>query len=256
MSVVALGSVRSCSVTTVATLLAATWPEHRPRLLCELDPAGGTLAAQAGWPADAGLMSLAAAARRSCDPALFFDHCRDLPGGSPVLAGPASAGQAATALDLLAGLLATLGELDVDVVADCGRLGTQTPTAETFGRAHLAVLVVRPRLADLQALAAWLEAADHPSPPGLVLTGPGPYPAGEVAEALGVEVLGEVPWDPVAAGLLATVPVTSRQLSRSPLVRAARSLADEVARRVVPASPPTGSVLPAPVPAATQEVDR
>ena len=45
MAVVALGSVRSCGVTTLALALAATWPKERRVLLVEADPAGGTLAA-------------------------------------------------------------------------------------------------------------------------------------------------------------------------------------------------------------------
>jgi Flp pilus assembly CpaE family ATPase len=64
VSVVALGAVRSCGVTTLALALAATWPSSRRVLLAELDLAGGTLAAASGWPPEPGLVSLAAAARR------------------------------------------------------------------------------------------------------------------------------------------------------------------------------------------------
>ena len=122
MSVVAFGAVRSCGVTTLALAVAATWPQGRRVLLAELDPAGGTLAAASGWPPQPGLVSLAAAARRGNDPELVWEHCHELPGGVPVLAGPASADQTRTALGMLTGLLDRLGELDADVLLDCGRV--------------------------------------------------------------------------------------------------------------------------------------
>ena len=40
MAVVALGSVRSCGVTTLSAALGAAWPDDRRRLVVELDPAG------------------------------------------------------------------------------------------------------------------------------------------------------------------------------------------------------------------------
>ena len=67
-------------------------------------------------------MSLAAAARRGSDPELVWEHCHELPGGAPVLAGPASADQARTALGMLTGLLGRSDELDADVLLDCGRV--------------------------------------------------------------------------------------------------------------------------------------
>ena len=75
---------------------------------------------------------------------------------------------------------------------------------------------------------------------GLVLVGDGPYPDGEVAEALGVEVLGRLPWDPQGAELLTVLPASDRRLRLSPLVRAARSLAENLvgdgARQPTPAA--------------------
>ena len=59
---------------------------------------------------------------------------------------------------MLDDLLGRLGELDADVLVDCGRLD---PSSAALGgcweRADRAVLAVRPRLADLHALATWLE---------------------------------------------------------------------------------------------------
>ncbi|HEX4126596.1 MAG TPA: hypothetical protein VHX67_03355 [Acidimicrobiales bacterium] len=229
----AFASVRSCGVTTAAVALAATWPggpdSHRV-LLAELDPAGGTLAAAAGWPPEPGLVSLAAAARRGGDPDLVWGHCQHLPGGAAVLAGPTSAEQARSAVGMLAGLVGRLGELDIDVLVDCGRLDPGSPGCGLPARADQVVLMARPRLADLHALATWTEA--HPADGanlGLLLVGDGPYPDHEIEDALGIEVLARLPWDPDGAAALVSVPASARELRVSPLVRAARSLADRLA---------------------------
>ncbi len=123
MSVVAVGSVRSCGCSTLTLGLAATWPSgDRRALLVEADPAGGTLAAAAGWPAEPGLVSLAAAARHGGDPGLVFEHCQALPGRALAVAGPASAEQTRPALAMLRPLLGGLCVLDAEVLVDCGRL--------------------------------------------------------------------------------------------------------------------------------------
>ncbi len=241
MGVVALGSVRSCAVTTLTLALAATWPKERRVLLVELDPAGGTMAAASGWPPEPSLVSLAAAARRSFDPGLVWEHCQELAGGAAVLAGPASADQARSALGMLAGLAGHLGTLDADVLVDCGRLDPSVPGAGVFEGADRVVLAARPRLADLHALAIWSEA--NPFDSGrvaLVLVGDGPYPDAEIAEALGVEVLARLPWDPEAAGALVSVPASARELRLSPLVRAARSLAARLAKELAGVPQATG----------------
>jgi hypothetical protein len=227
-------------VTTLALALAATWSHDRRVLLVELDPAGGTLAAASGWPPEPSLMSLAAAARRGSDPELVWEHCHALPGGVPVLAGPASADQARTALGMLGGLFGRLDELVGDVLVDCGRLGGDSPSAiavrPVLAGADRVVLAARPRLADLHALAVWLDA--NPSvrePAQLVLVGDGPYPDAEVSEALGVDVLARLPWDPDAAEGLVSAPATARELKVAPLVRAARTLANHLSDQATPA---------------------
>ena len=237
MAVIGFASVRSCGVTTLAAGVAMTWPKGRPRLLVEADPAGGTLGALAGLLPEPGLVSLAAAARRQGDPALAFDHAQALPGGVPggvpVVCGPPSASRACSALSMLQGLLGRLGALDAEVCLDCGRLDQQTSNVELFEGADLAVLACRPRLSDLSALASFAdERTWDAARPVLVLIGGGPYPAGEITDALGLDVAGELPWDPDTAAVLGAAPVSSRRLTRTPLVRALRSLDAELARRL------------------------
>ncbi len=242
MGVVALGSVRSCGVTTLTLALATTWPKDRRVLLVEADPAGGTLAAASGWPPEPSLVSLAAAARHALDPDLVWEHCQELPGGAAVRAGPASADQARSALGMLVGLVGHLGTFDADVLVDCGRLDPASPGFGVFEGAEAVVLAARPRLADLHALATWREANPFDSGRvGLVLVGDGPYPDAEIAEALGVEVLARLPWDPEAAGALVSVPASAREVRLSPLVRAARSLADRLVIELAGAPSSDGS---------------
>ncbi|MGH8994450.1 MAG: MinD/ParA family ATP-binding protein [Acidimicrobiales bacterium] len=230
VGVLVFGSVRSCGVTTLATALAATWPTDRRVLLIELDPAGGTLAAASGWPSEPSLVSLAAAGRRASDPDLVWKHCQTLPGGNPVLAGPANPEQARSALGMLAGLLGRLGELDADVLVDCGRLEPRSPGMAVLDCADRMVLAARPCLADLNALAVWGETRSMDGKrPGLVTVGDGPYPDAEITDTLGTQVLGRVPWDPAAAEALVTLPVSDRELRMAPLVRSAQSLADHLA---------------------------
>ena len=248
MGVVVIGSVRSCGTTTLAVALAATWPLGRRVLVVELDPAGGSLAAASGWAAEPSLVTLAAAARRSSDPEAIWAHCHQLPGGgAAVLAAPASASQVRSAAGMLGGLLGRLGELDADVLVDAGRIDPAAGLPGVVGGAGRVVLTARPRLADLQSLAIFVETRvdlDSPLRAGLalVLVGDGPYADAEIAEALGVEVLGRAPWDPQAVELLTLVPTADRRLRLSPLVRAARSLAEDFAAETAPAPVPDGGL--------------
>jgi hypothetical protein len=240
-NVIAFGSVRSCGVTTLALGLAATWPTDRRVLLVEADPAGGTLAAAAGWPAEPNLVSLAAAARRGGDPALVWEHCHQLPDGAAVLAAPSLAEQARGALTMLGPLLGRLGELEADVLVDCGRLDPGSVALDLWDRAERPVLVGRPRLADLQALASWLNGPRLNREVGLVLIGEDSYPDAEITEAIGLDVLSRSPWDPGAAEALVSMSASARQLRMAPLVRSARTLADQLqpdrARVAVPDVP-------------------
>ena len=237
MAVTVIGSVRSCGVTTLALTLAATWPSQRRVLLAELDPAGGTLAAACGWPSEPSLVSLAAAARRGGDPAMVWQHCQALSTGSAVLAGPVSAEHAQSALAMLGELTRRLSELDADVLVDGGRLDPVSPVSAVLDGADLALLAVRPRLTDLHALATWLDSHSIEAEQELIVIGDGPYSDAEIAEALGIPVLARVPWDPDAAQAIVSVPADSRELRLAPLVRAARSLADRLAREFDPLVP-------------------
>ena len=246
MTVVGLGCVRSAGVTTTAAGLAMVWPGQGCRVLVEADPAGGTLAAAAGLAVEPGLVSLAATARRLADPGLVFDHTQALPGGTQVVCAPPGGEQARSVLSMLGPLLLRLGEVEGMVLVDCGRLDPAGPSASILVAADVAVLVCRPQLADLNALAAFLDPQDRDGRrPVVVLVGPGPYPPGEISETLGVEVAGQLPWDAEAAAGLVTLGPSHRRLTRSSLVRALRSLAADLAARLPTDRPsPPETVMP------------
>jgi hypothetical protein len=97
-----IGCVRSAGTSTVAAAIAARWPNPARVLLAELDPAGGTLAATLGLPPEPGLVTLAAAMRRtgaSDRAGLLTGHAQTVPSVcAQVLVGPPSAGRARAAL--------------------------------------------------------------------------------------------------------------------------------------------------------------
>lgn len=227
---IAVGSVRSCAVTSTATALAQVWPAPGGVVLVEMDPAGGTAAAHHGLATAPGLGTWAAAARRENSDARLDDHCQQLSGGVRVLAAPASGEQTRAALSVLGGQLTALVLVGCDVVADCGRLESGSPCWPLVEAADLLVLVCRPELPDLHALAAWLDShAGRARRVVVVLAGSGSYPRAEIADALGVDVIDGLPWDPLGLRELA---VGRSGRRKGQLTRAAMALAAHVLSRL------------------------
>ena len=234
MTVIAFGSVRSCGVTTTVAALAAVWPDERRRVVIELDPSGGTLAASCGLRVAPGLVSLATASRRRMEPDAIWAHSQQLPCGGAVVVGPPSASQAQRALKLMTGSAVRFADVDADVLADCGRLDPTSAARDLFDGAEVRVLAARPQLPDLHHLAAWLDdAPPKAARPIVVLTGGGPYPPEEIGAALGVQVAAAMPHDPAGVARLAET-LNTRTINRTALLRAARSLATTIVERLAP----------------------
>ncbi|MGH1565696.1 hypothetical protein [Mumia sp. DW29H23] len=148
MALIALASAKGApGVTTTSLLLGALWP--RPVVVAECDPSGGDVATRMpgadGGALDpqTGLLSLAAAGRRSLYPELVDAHTQQVVGGLEVLLGPPfpeQAGGLQTAWPQLGPLLARLPQHDV--VADLGRVGALTPQNALLASADAVVLVV------------------------------------------------------------------------------------------------------------------
>lgn len=244
MRVVLAAARSSPGVTTAAVALASVWP-GRVRLV-EASEDGGVLAARFGLRLDPGATTLAAAARRDADPVAIDSHCQSLPGTDgrvSVLVGPAAAEAAhtlwRTAGDRLARLLASLE--DATVIVDAGRLPASPATAPLIATADRFLLLTRPRVEDLQALAVRLPVLQElGTEPEVLLVGRDPYSPEEVASTLGCRVVGVLADDRKAAdGLSGLAP--ARRLDRSLLVRSAASLVDALEGTPEPAAPLEGT---------------
>jgi hypothetical protein len=183
-----------------------------------------------------GLGSLAAAARRSDDPARLVGHCQALPGGLPVVIAPADAEQARAALAMLTGqgaelLLAVAADPNVVVLLDAGRIEPGSPVLALLRGASAVLMLARPQVADLAHVAGvltviptWTRCA------GLVLVGGG-YSSAEIKQELGVPVMATLPEDPRGADVLCGRP-GGRGVHRSALGQAAARLAGQILTRL------------------------
>jgi hypothetical protein len=236
---VALASIKSSpGVTTAALALGACWPAGQRPLVVECDPAGGDVAARFGLAAQPGLVSLAAAARRSRDRELVWRHAQRLPGGLDVVAGPVGAEQARAALDVLADApIVWSSPGDAALIADCGRLDPRPPTLPVLRAADVTLLVVRNEIGELAHVAERAEqvAGLRARGPGdgrlgLLLVGERCYGRDEIADALGLPVAAVLPADPRGAAALAGRAAPC-QVARLPLLRFAGSLARHLSTR-------------------------
>jgi hypothetical protein len=219
----------SPGVTTSALAMAACSPTRAQPIVVECDPAGGDIFARFRLEAVPGLVSLAAAARRSVEPGVLVQHTQRLPGGLPVVIGPPGAEQARAALgEITQGQTAVLrAAADQDtmvVIADCGRVDPDSPALPIVRAADALVLLVHARDDELAHVATRLDtAARWTRKPCLVLVGDG-YPTSEVARVLGISIMGRIPHDPKGAAILSGTSRAGRGLERTPLGRAAAFL--------------------------------
>ncbi len=261
MLVAVLSVKGSPGVTTFSVALAARWPAPDRPVLVEADPSGGDLAARFSLDSTPGLLSLAAAARRSTDPAVVWQHVQGLPGGLPVVVAPADADRARNALSALApdpaagaGILRAAADLpDTVVIVDCGRMDAGSPTMPVVRAADTMVLLTGAHADDLAHLPRRLPAIGRWSAhPVMLLVGEG-YSLAEVARELGVPPLGRVPDDPRGAAVLCGRPSAVRWGRGGPAHSPLGQLAHKVAKVLVAQQAPPLE-LPRPAPVASRPV--
>ena len=187
---VALCSLKgSPGTTTLALALGARWPGPEAPIVVEADPAGGDLVSRFRLAESPGLVSLAAAGRRSTDPDLLTQHSQVLPGGLRVVPAPVDGDQCRAALSAL-----TIST-QWNVVVDFGRIDANLTALPHIRAVDALLVLVRPRDDELARVAVKLQAIDRwTRRPGLVLVGDG-YSAREVSNGLGVPVIGRIPRD-------------------------------------------------------------
>lgn len=233
----------SPGVTTTMLACASVWPGRV--LLVEAAEDGGALAARFGLPVEPGLTTLAAATRHTVGgdgPAGALDeHVQPLPGTGRIgaLVGPASLEPAQALLRTAAGRLANLlNSTETDVLVDAGRLPATPLALPLIESADRLVLVVRPRVEELTALAHRLPQLSTLGPaPEVLMIGDRPYGPGEVADTLGVPVLRALAVDPAAAEALAASGA-ARRLVRSLLLRSAAGIVHDLTTHSPPAAEP------------------
>ncbi len=250
MTVLVVGAAKgSPGVTTTVTALAATWPQHREPLVVEADPSGGDLVARLasldgetdGLRETPSTVQLAAACRSGVTARAVLAHVQRLPGPGELraLVGPASSFAAATAMGSLVagGLGRALGELhQVDVLIDVGRIDPNGPALGLLGDASSVWLVCRPALESVvhtRELTLSLAPVCHRL--GLIVVGDRPYRPADVADAVGItEPVVVLPDDPTGAAALAGNARSARVLTRTRLLRAAATAAEQLAPPPVP----------------------
>ena len=231
MTVVAVtGPAGGLGVSTVAAALASTWPDQC--VLVECDPSGGDIGAWWDLPASPALASAVAAA--PTDWMSIAEHAQPV-GAVQVLAAPVRTGEAAvtvaSAVQRLLPILA--GSTEIDAIVDAGRCGPALPAA--LAQAALTVVVARQVPGSTRATAAILDrtadvlalCAQRAIPTVVAMAGSDPYPAGEIARYLDVEVFA-IADDRLGAAVLAGRPATGRLATRSRLLRSTRLLATAV----------------------------
>lgn len=235
MTLVAMCSLKgSPGVTTAALGLAAGWPSAEHPVVVECDPAGGDLLGRYRLETAPGLMSLAAAARHREEPGLVWQHTQRLPGGLPVVVGPAGADQVRASLAQLAprgtGVLRLAADrAGIVVVADCGRIEPTSLALNVIQEADVMLLLARARDDALAHVATqWRSAASWSRRPSFVLVGDG-YPTDEVERELGIDVMARIPEDPKGAAALGGRPGRRTAPVRSPLGRTLSRTAELVA---------------------------
>lgn len=251
MAVLVLTSTAgSPGVTTLAVGLALTWP--RSVLLADCDP-GAHQSVLAGFLTGAsgegkGLLRVAEAHRdhrplrevvldQSLPLTVGHEHSRRL---LPGFSRPGSAGLfGGIWADLLAAF-DQLGDADIDVIVDAGRIGAAGLPRAVADGAALTGVVLRSNLRSVVSARVHLDhlGDDLRGPSAdptlaLLVVGEGqPYGAGEIGKALGLPVLATFPDDPASAGHLSDGRARPRKFDSSPLTRSLHTAASTLSARL------------------------
>jgi len=232
VTLIAIGSVRGApGVTTLTVALAAVWDRVGAEpLVVEADPDGGVLAARFSLGHQPSLTQLGARARATLDDSAVWDAAQLLPGGLPVVVAHPAADQGHATLRTAGGRIAEhLAALPGhDVLVDVGRVRPGSPASPIIDRAALVLVVLRPRVDEVDAAVHRLAAVAEHGNVGIVVVGGRRRDAEDVEGALGLPVLGVIAHDTRGAGTLAST-LTARGLQRLPLLRTARELARTLA---------------------------
>lgn len=251
MAIVVLTSAGgSPGVTTLAVGLTLTWP--RAVLLADADP-GAHQSVLAGFLAGRssqgkGLLRIAEAYRdRRSLREVVMDQTlalTDDEGPSRLfLPGFTTPGAAGLFTGIWPDLVETfdrLGDVDIDVIVDAGRLGERGLPPALLDRAAVTALVTRSSLRSvmsakvhLQQLRDGLRAAGSEAGLGLCVVGGGaPYSANEIGRALALPVLASIADDQRSAEHLSDGVTRHRKFETAPLARSLHTASAALSERL------------------------
>jgi MinD-like ATPase involved in chromosome partitioning or flagellar assembly len=220
----------SPGVTTTALCLAATAGE-RDALVVEADPSGGDLECWTGPHGEPGLVGLATTLRPTLSTHGVLRYAVAAVPGVSAVTGPTTETVATAVLSQAnSGLTRALARLDVDVFSDLGRWSPLQPTADRLSTGDVVLIVCRPTLESIEHARGLVASTDRVDVAGVaVVGGIRPYGPDEITAALGLPVVGVLPWDPRAVLALLDRGV-DRGWRRSALAAASAGLADGVRR--------------------------
>lgn len=228
----------SPGATTTALGLALTWPGRV--LMAECDPMGrrvlpGFMADRMHGPAGPGLLGLAMAAEVGANaPISLDDYVVQIADDNraELLHGVRDPRHGIRLEPFWRRLADTAVARDGDVIADLGRIGGRDTPNELLRAAHAVVMVLKPTLPQVDAAAPRLDALqellDERATVGLCLVADGSYGAAEVERALGVPVLGELPYSRADARVLSDGARPRRSFRTSLLVRSLGGLGRQI----------------------------
>ena len=195
---IAVGSlVGAPGASSLTRGLAAVWstPTER-RIVIEVDPDGGRLAAELGVSSETGLVSLASATRSSTVNAVDVLRAATSVGEWSVVCAPPSGEETVSTVSYLAARLAVALRADRERVwlVDAGRISTRSPVGPLLQAADEVLLVSggsAPALLLLPARVAALRAAGVNV--SLVVVGDSPWAWAEIAGFAECDLLAVVP---------------------------------------------------------------
>jgi len=229
----------SPGATTAALALAAV----TGGMVVEADPAGGDIECWAGRRGEPGLIRVAGVLRHAPAAAgVLAEHAIEVWPGVRAVLGPVGCEQSESTLIALGELLVTAVEAAEGwVLVDAGRWARSQRTARRLAGCDVVAVVMSPTAAGVAQAAKLVEPVRQVgvAPVVGVLVGEHGYRAAEIAEATGLPIVGQLPWDPRWVQTLVTVGA-SRLWRRSALARSARSLTMELERVAAPREVVTG----------------
>lgn len=240
MSAVAVVSAKgSPGVTTTALAFTAvaSSPLHAasfaPSVLVEADAAGGDLECWCGPLGRAGLAGVAASNREATYERLGAHSIEVVPGVRAVVAPTTAAPMMTILRSGTAPLVDAMARWPGTVFVDAGRCdaASELSTGALLEALSLVVVVCRPTLASVEhtrdLVTRW--EGSGPDMAAVVVGGDWPYRAADIGAALGIGVLGVLPWDPRGVSGLVERGVTKAWL-RSPLAKSAAGCLSELVR--------------------------